>query len=280
MTEEDILENIEKIMDEKETQSSKFSISNFISIFVLNWQYFLISIIIFLSGAFLYLRYTEPTFSISARLLIKDEDSRKSRNASQMITNMMDLGFMSKSVGLENEIEIIKSRVLLRDVIRDLKLYSEYRLKGHLKDIIIYGKQPFAIELDADHLDSLDNEFIVSGQFTAMNLKIQKKDEKIIVEESISRPSSKRGDDKHVFTQELDSLRRRDAHHDSIPTLRDKARQRLSRDRPSAYGRCNEILGFNVSGKGFDGDRHCTGETCRAERPARHGLPASAYGLL
>ena len=206
MTEEDILENIEKIMDEKEPQSSKFSISNFISIFVLNWQYFLISIIIFLSGAFLYLRYTEPTYSISARLLIKDEDSRKSRNASQMITNMMDLGFMSKSVGLENEIEIIKSRVLLRDVIRDLKLYSEYRLKGHLKDIIIYGKQPFAIELDADHLDSLDNEFIVSGQFTAMNLKIQKKDEKIIVEESISRPSSKRGDDKHVFTQELDSL--------------------------------------------------------------------------
>ena len=98
MTEENILDNLEKLMEESEPKSSKFSLSAIFSIFILNWQYFVLSFVIFLSGAFLYQRYSDPVYSVSARLLIKDEDSRKPRNASQMITNLMDVGFMSKTV--------------------------------------------------------------------------------------------------------------------------------------------------------------------------------------
>ena len=56
MTEENILDNLEKLMEESEPKSSKFSLSAIFSIFILNWQYFVLSFVIFLSGAFLYLR--------------------------------------------------------------------------------------------------------------------------------------------------------------------------------------------------------------------------------
>ena len=206
MTEENILDNLEKLMEESEPKSSKFSLSAIFSIFILNWQYFVLSFVIFLSGAFLYLRYSDPVYSVSARLLIKDEDSRKPRNASQMITNLMDVGFMSKSDGIENEIEIIKSRVLLRDVIRDLKLYSEYRLQGRVRDIIIYGKQPFFVELDAAHLDSLDRDFVESGRFAGLSMKVFKKGNKIMVEGSVPQLSSQDDGNTAVISEKLDSL--------------------------------------------------------------------------
>lgn len=122
---------------------------------VLNWQWFLLSLIIFVSGALIYLRYAEPVYSISARMLIKDDNSKKN-NASQILSNMEDFGFLTNSTGIDNEIEIIQSRILLRDAVKDLKLYTEYRQVGRVKDAIQYGIQPLNVDLDPVHLDSLD----------------------------------------------------------------------------------------------------------------------------
>jgi len=122
---------------------------------VLNWQWFLLSLIIFVSGALIYLRYAEPVYSISARMLIKDDNSKKN-NASQILSNMEDFGFLTNSTGIDNEIEIIQSRILLRDAVKDLKLYTEYRRVGRVRDAILYGIQPLNVDLDPVHLDSLD----------------------------------------------------------------------------------------------------------------------------
>ena len=123
---------------------------NFQTIFaalVLNWQWFLLSLIICFCGALIYLRYTEPVYQVSARMLIKDQDKRRS-NANQMLANVEDLGFLTNSTGIDNEIEVLKSRILLRDVVKDLKIYTEYRSKGRIQKPIIYLTQPFNIDLD------------------------------------------------------------------------------------------------------------------------------------
>ena len=83
---------------------------------MLNWQYFLFSFIICVSGAILYLRYTETTYTLSARMLIKDERKQNS-NASQMLSNMMDMGIVTNSSGIDNEVEVMQSRILMRDVV-------------------------------------------------------------------------------------------------------------------------------------------------------------------
>ena len=111
------LENLEDLLEEGESNArSRFNFATIFATLVLNWQYFLFSLIILVCGALLYLRYTEPTYKVSARLLIKDQDNK--RNTNQMLSNMADLGIMTNSSGIDNEVEVLQSRVLLRDVVK------------------------------------------------------------------------------------------------------------------------------------------------------------------
>ena len=179
------LEELEDLLEEDAGGRSRLNFATIFTTLVLNWQYFLFSLIIFMCGAFLYLRYTEPTYKVSARLLIKDDESRARRNTSQMLSNMADLGFMTNSSGIDNEVEVLQSRVLLRDVVKSLKLYAEYRRKGRVRNALIYGHQPVNAELDPVHLDSLDKDFIEGGAISSMKLKIQLKDSTYLIEGSI-----------------------------------------------------------------------------------------------
>ena len=135
-------------------EQSWFSFSNLFATLVLNWQWFLMSLIICVCAALLYLRYAEPVYRVSAMVLVKDEQNNN--NASEMLSNMQDLGFLSNSTGIENEKFVLKARILSRDVVKDLKLYTEYRSVGHITKPLLYGSQPMNVDLDPLHLDSLD----------------------------------------------------------------------------------------------------------------------------
>ena len=208
MSDENLLDEFEELLDKNESPRSKIDIKTVLSVFVLYWPYFLLSFFIFMSGAGLYLRYTDPTFKVSARILIKDDESNgRARNASQMLTNMMDMGVMSKSAGIENEIEVIKSRLLIRDVVRDLKLYSECRRKGRVRDMIFYGRlQPVFVELDSLHLDSLDREYIEGGMVTSMMLKFYQKDGANMVEGALQQPDVNDDKMRPIFSKKLTSF--------------------------------------------------------------------------
>jgi capsular exopolysaccharide synthesis family protein len=148
--------NIENV-DPEETQEgqSAFSIRNILAIFILNWQWFLLSMFIFVCGALLYLRYADPVYSVTAKMLIK-EDNTNRRPSNQMLSNMQDLGFISNSAGIDNEIEILQSRILSLEAVKDLKLYVEYRNDGRLKKTLIYKYQPICVDLEPDSLEKLN----------------------------------------------------------------------------------------------------------------------------
>ena len=57
-------DSLEPITAEEE---SSFDLRTIYTLVVLNWQWFALSIIIFLSAALLYLRYADPVYSISAK---------------------------------------------------------------------------------------------------------------------------------------------------------------------------------------------------------------------
>ena len=152
------LSEIEGLLEEEQASKSAFSFQTIFSIVVLNWQYFLLSLIIFVCGALIYLRYTESTYQMSARILIKQDQSAR-RASSRMLQNMSDMAFMNNSEGIDNEIEVLKSRMLLRDVVKDLKIYAEYRSKGRIMKPIIYGTQAISLDVDPAHLDSLDKVY-------------------------------------------------------------------------------------------------------------------------
>ncbi len=168
-----LAENEELLNAENDAQSW-FTFQNIYAILILNWQWFLLTMFIFLCGALIYLRYTDPTYSVSARMLIK-EDKNARRNTGNMLANMQDLGFVTNSVGLENEMEILQSNVLLRSAVKDLKLYTEYYSKGYVKESLTYGNQPINVDLDPVSLDSLDK--LIMDETRTMEMSIVRKEQ-------------------------------------------------------------------------------------------------------
>ena len=140
-------------IQESEEQSSV----NFTAIYttlVLNWKWFVLSLIICLGAAHIYLRYTTPIYQAAAKLLIKGDDQpRRGGNSIQSSTN---LGIISNSNGIDNEMEILKSRTLAQQAVYDLKLYVTYRHEGKIKDHTLYGDQEINIDMDFEHLKKLN----------------------------------------------------------------------------------------------------------------------------
>lgn len=155
------VEELEDFLVRDQEKSSPFSFANLWTVIVLNWQWFLLSLLICVLSSWLYLRYTMPTYQMSARVLIKSDNS-KSSSASQVQSEDQEFGFLSNSTGIQNEVEVLRSRVLLREVVRELKLYTDYRSVGKVIKPLAYQTQPVNVDLDPVHLDSLD-KLLLSG---------------------------------------------------------------------------------------------------------------------
>ena len=137
-------------------EGTSFDFRTIFTLVILNWQWFLLSMFIFVCGSLIYLRYTDATYQMSVKMLIKDENNNR-RGSNQMLANMQDFGFISNSAGIENEIVILQSRRLALEAVKDLKLYTEYHSKGRIKEQLLYKTQPINVDLDPESLEALNN---------------------------------------------------------------------------------------------------------------------------
>lgn len=164
--------NIEKEYGQEENEKSFIDFQLIYRTVILNWYWFILSVIICVGLAAIYLRYTTPTYQTVAKLLIKDQDNNKKSG----IKYSSNLGTMSNSEGIDNEIEILGSRSVAQDAVRDLKLYVNYITKGRLKTITLYRDQPLSVDVDSKHLENLNrpielsikrdsNTFILTGTY-------------------------------------------------------------------------------------------------------------------
>lgn len=162
---------------EQETQErqSAFDFAVLYRTIILNWYWFILSLVICGGLGAIYLRYATPKYQSTAKLLIKDDDSNSKRG--QSLQNMTNLGIISNSAGIDNEMEILTSHSIAEDAIRDLKLYVDYSTKGRIKDIIFYRDQPLNVDIDRAHLEKLNQPvdltitrngttYIVSGTYS------------------------------------------------------------------------------------------------------------------
>lgn len=156
--------NLELESIQENEEKSSFDFATIYTVLILNWKWFVLSLIICMGAAHIYLRYATPIYQSAAKLLIKDDEgSRSSFKGGNSIMSATNLGIISNSNGIDNEMEILKSRTLAQQTVYDLKLYVNYRHEGKLKDHILYGNQEVNIDMDLEHLKKLN---------APMNLKI------------------------------------------------------------------------------------------------------------
>lgn len=145
-------------LQEQEEQSA-LDFQTIYSTLILNWKWFLLSIVLCCALAVAYVKLAPKVFQSSTKILIKDDESKKSGGAAGAAAAAMSnlsLGFMSSSNGIDNETEFLNSHFLVQQTIKNLKLYAEYKHGGMLVDTLIYAKQEVNVDMDTTSLKQLN----------------------------------------------------------------------------------------------------------------------------
>ncbi len=105
------------------------------------WYWFIISIVVFMVGTNIYLRYTPNNYQTLAKIKILDN----STNTFRMPTDAISL-FAKSKLNLENEVEVIKSHRIMQMVVQKLHLTTVYSQSGYIKSSELWHDRPFNIE--------------------------------------------------------------------------------------------------------------------------------------
>lgn len=107
------------------------------------WPWFVLSVIITLSIAFIYVRYSPMIYKTNSKIKVLKEQEGLDLKGLQGASPMID---MSK-VNLENEVQILKSRRIAKKVTETLGLQTKYYKAGTIKDFEIWKNQvPFVLD--------------------------------------------------------------------------------------------------------------------------------------
>ncbi|WP_233702000.1 GumC family protein [Kaistella palustris] len=102
------------------------------------WPWFLLSVFLFLALAIFFLKTTSPVYQIDSTVLIKDAKKSGMGDLS-MLSDISGFGGMSSN-GVENEIEVFKSKKLMRDVVKRLGLQTAVYSEKNLRKTELYDK--------------------------------------------------------------------------------------------------------------------------------------------
>ena len=94
--------------------------------YLMYWPWILGCVIVMGIAMYAYLRYQAPVYNVNATVLIKQGDQTKNPSASPMQA-MQDLGMLSMASNFDNEVEILRSRTLVKKVVNKLNLYINYK---------------------------------------------------------------------------------------------------------------------------------------------------------
>lgn len=136
----------ESEFDFSENESEPINIKSILAKYLRYWYLFVLSIILFLTAAYIYVRYTTPLYDISSTLLVKD--NKQGPNVA-----LDDMGVFKTSEGIEDEIIILKSKSLMQRALSELSLYATYYMEGRVKTVEVYGDEA-PIKVLISQLDS------------------------------------------------------------------------------------------------------------------------------
>jgi capsular exopolysaccharide synthesis family protein len=113
--------------------------------YLVHWKWFVFGGVMALAIAFTYLRYVTSQYSASASIMIKDNS--KSGISSELAA-FEDLGIIGggSANNPDNEIEILKSRKIIGNVVDSLQLTSSYFMEGRIKRTEVYNQSPIFLE--------------------------------------------------------------------------------------------------------------------------------------
>ena len=123
--------------------------------YLIHWPWFVASVLFCVVCAFAYLKIATPVYNVSATVLIKDEKKGGGASVASELEKMGLAGMVTSTNGVDNEIEVLKSKSLAQEVVNQLNLYVTYRDEDEFPSKELYRTSPVLVSLTPQEADKL-----------------------------------------------------------------------------------------------------------------------------
>lgn len=146
-------------MTQKEIDNhEEIDVKQLVSKYFRYWYLFLISVVVCLILAFIYLYLATPTYRIESTMLLKNEESESTSGNN----TPGEINLFNTKQKIDNEIEVLKSTGLMQRVFSELSLNVTYHLKEQFKTVEIYGAAvPIRLSISKLHPTAYDKSITI-----------------------------------------------------------------------------------------------------------------------
>ena len=145
----------------KESKEENIDVKELLFKYLIHWPWFVGAVVACLIAAWVYLYMSTPVYNISATVLIKDD---KKGGSAGMLSGLESLGLdgmISSSQNIDNEIEVLRSKTIAKEVVEDLGLYISYVDEDEFPSKNMYKTSPVQVSLTPQEADLLDKPMVV-----------------------------------------------------------------------------------------------------------------------
>lgn len=138
-----------------ELDEEKIDIRELLFKYVTHWPWFVVTILACMIGAWIYLHISAPIYNISATVLIKDDKKGGGVGLSPELEDIGLSGLMKSSQNIDNEIEVLRSKNLVKEVVNQLNLFVTYKDEDAFPTKDLYRTSPVLVSLTPQEADKL-----------------------------------------------------------------------------------------------------------------------------
>ena len=128
----------------EQSEERSFDFTLFLLECLSHWKWFVLSLLAVFGISAFYIMRQVPKYNVQALVLMID---KWSKSEADVLTQ--SLGITSGVENIYTEIEVMRSRTLIKKVVEDLDLYTSYESKGRLRNTPLYRNTPLTIRPDS-----------------------------------------------------------------------------------------------------------------------------------
>ena len=122
-----------------------------------NWYWFVLALGLTVGSAWVYKKYTLPTWKVSASVLIEEDTKNKAMIGSEQL--LEGFGVRPGMQNLDNQVLILTSWTIIEKTLSDLPFDIEYYHHGRVNKVALYPYSPIKVNYDASGKIPKDVEF-------------------------------------------------------------------------------------------------------------------------
>ena len=153
----------EELTNEKlrEAEDKEIDIQELLFKYLIHWPWFVGAVIVCLIAAYVYLYVATPVYNISATVLIKDDKKGGNSNNVAGLDELGLSGLITSSQSIDNEIEVLRSKTLVKEVVNYLNLYVTYQDDDQIPSKELYKTSPVQVSMIPQEAEKLKENIII-----------------------------------------------------------------------------------------------------------------------